>query len=272
MNDRQLKRTLIELAEDGVPAADLWPALRARLAARPAFAEKGNPMLKPVTSGGPTLALRALGTATLIVALLAAALLVTPQGRAWAQSLWQYFTVAPAESFAVEPMPAPDVNAPTDEPPSVNAEVCGDDKACQVASAAELLSYTPIVPAEGFAGLRLEAVQVAGDILNLSYAAQGGGGLVLSQGPDDLTASQWGQVASEAVQPVQVNGAPAEFVQGTFVVPAGSSAAVWEPTAPVLRLRWQIDGRTFELAKLGDPEHLEHLDQAALIALAESIH
>jgi hypothetical protein len=271
MNDKQLKQTLIVLAEDGVPAADLWPALRARLAARPAFAEKGTLMLKPVSGNGPALAVRALGTATLILLLLAAALLVTPQGRAWAQSVWQYFTVAPADSFAVEPVPAPDVNAPTAEPPSVNANECGADMACQVASAAELLGYAPIVPAEGFAGLRLEAVQVAGDILNLSYTAQGGGGLVLSQGPGDLTASHWDEVAPEAVQAVQVNGTPAEFVQGTFVVYPDSSTAVWEPSAPVLRLRWERDGRTFELAKLGAPEHLEHLDQAALIALAETI-
>lgn len=272
MNDKQLKQILTQLAEDGVPAdANLWPALRTRLAGHPALGAtmKGDPMLKPILAQ-PRLA-RTLGVTTLAVLLLATALLVTPQGRAWAQRLWQFFTLAPADTFAVTPMANPQADAPTAAPPSVNAGECGADLACQVASAGDLLGFTPRVPANGFPGLKLEAVQAAGGILRLSYTAQGGGGLVLSQGQGDLTASRWDEVAAEAVEPVQVGAAAGEFVQGTFVVPAGSDTAVWSADAPVLRLRWQQGGRYFELAKLGDPEHLEHLDKAALIALAETI-
>jgi hypothetical protein len=274
MNDKHIQQTLIQLAEDGVPAdANLWPALRAQLAARtgPAFAEKGTPMLKPVTGGAWPLAARALGAATLTLLLLAAALLVTPQGRAWAQSVWQFFSVAPADSFAVQPVAPPQADAPTAVAPSVNAAECGADLACQVRSAETLLGFTPVVPDEGFAGLTLQAVDAAGGILRLSYAAQGGGGLVLSQGQGDLTASRWDEVAAEAVEAVQVGDVPGEYVQGTFVVPAGSSTAIWNSDAVVLRLRWQQGDRYFELAKLGDPEHLEYLDKAALIALAETI-
>jgi hypothetical protein len=274
MDDKHLQQTLLRLAEDGVPAdANLWPALRARLAARtgPALAEKGTPMLKSVAGGAWPLAARALGAATVTLLLLVAALLATPQGRAWAQSVWQFFSVAPADSFAVQPVADPAAGSPTAVAPSVNAAECGADLACQVQSAEALLGFTPVVPDERFAGLTLQAVDAAGGILRLSYAAQGGGGLVLSQGQGDLTASRWDEVAAEAVEAVQIGGVPGEFVQGTFVVPAGSSSAVWNSDAPVLRLRWQQDDRYFELAKLGDPEYLEHLDKAALIALAETI-
>ena len=275
MNEKQINQTLTQLAEDGVPAdANLWPALRARLAGpQPAaFAEKGTPMLKPVSGGPLALAFRAVGTASLAVLLLAAALLITPQGRAWAQSVWQFFTLAPAESFPVTPVAASEADAPTAEPPSVNAAECGADLDCQLDSAKALLGFTPVVPAEDFAGLQLDAVDASDGLLRLSYSAHGGGGLVFTQGGADLIDSRWNQVAPGAVELVQVNGAPAEFVQGTFVVPADSSTAIWDSTAPVLRLRWQgSDGRYFELAKLGAPEHLDYLDEAALIALAESI-
>jgi hypothetical protein len=274
MNDQQIKDTLTQLAEDGVPAeANLWPALRARLARgrAPAFDMKGTLMLKPVFGGSQARAARTLAAATLAMLLLAAALLVTPQGRAWAQSLWQFFTLAPADSFAVEPVANPQADAPTAAPPSVNAGECGADLACQVRSAEALVGFTPVVPAEGFAGLTLQAVDAAGGILRLSYVAQGGGGLVLSQGQGDLTASQWDEVAAGAVETVQIGGGTGEFVQGTFVVPAGSSTAVWDAEAPVLRLRWQAGDRHFELAKLGAPEYLDHLDKEALIALAEGL-
>ncbi len=274
MNEQQIKHSLTQLAEDGVPAdANLWPALRRRLAASeaPAFGTKGTPMLKPVFGGQTLRYARAAGAASLAVALLAAALLVTPQGRAWAQSVWQFFTVAPADSFAVEPVANPQADAPTAAPPAVNPGECGADLACQVAAAETLLGFVPIVPADGFAGLTLEAVDATGGILRLSYVAPGGGGLVLSQSQGDLTASRWDEVPVDVVETVAVGGGTGEFVRGSFAVPAGASTAVWDADVPVLRLRWQQGDRYLELAKLGDPEPLEHLDKEALIALAEGL-
>ena len=277
MNDEQLKHTLTQLAEDGVPAdANLWPALRTRLAGArsPALAEKGFPMLKPVSGGTQPLAARTLGAVTLALLLLTAAVLVTPQGRAWAQSVWQYFTVAPADSFAVEPVLAPEAGAATAAPPSVNAEECGADLACQVRSAEALLSFTPVIPEVGIRGTTLVAVSVDADgqMLRLSYAAPQGGGLVLSQGRGPLSQSPWEEVPADAVEPVKVGAYDGEYVQGTFVVYSQSGTqAEWNPDAPIQRLRWQVGDLVFEIEKMGDPEPIEYLDRDALIALAESL-
>ncbi len=62
-----------------------------------------------------------------------------------------------------------------------------------------------------------------------------------------------------------------EFVQGTFVLMVGESSATRNPSAPILRLRWMKDDTWFELTKFGDVEAIEYLDQAGMIALAESL-
>lgn len=79
------------------------------------------------------------------------------------------------------------------------------------------------------------------------------------------------RAATERSIPVKIGELDGEFVQGTFVVFAGETSASWNPGAPILRLRWVKDGIWFEMAKFGDVESIEYLDQAGMIALAESL-
>jgi hypothetical protein len=60
-------------------------------------------------------------------------------------------------------------------------------------------------------------------------------------------------------------------VQGTFVVYPGEILATWNPEAAIFRLRWLQNDIWFEIAKYGNVEEIEYLDQAGLIELAESL-
>jgi hypothetical protein len=275
MNDKTLTNMLKHLAEDAVPAdADLWPALRAQLDARADVL--AYPKGRSTMNGSPArpARLRWVGVSTLAALAVAAVLLITPQGRALAQSVWLFFNPASSEAFAVPDAPGATEpsTGPTAVAPSFAADTCGADLKCQLgaAEAAVGLEALTIADQPALSWTYVEAYPSSGTLI-LGYTADGGGGLVLSQSRGDLPTSPWEAVPADKAQVVTVNGQPAEYVEGTFVVYPGAAEATWNADAPVQRLRWRADGVLFELSKLGDPQTLEHLDMAAMVAVAESL-
>lgn len=276
MNDETLTHLLDQLAEDAVPAeADVWPAVRAQLDTRPRAPAypKGWLTMNP-TNTSPA-RLRWLGLSTLLVVALAAALLALPAGRALAQSLWLFFNPAAAAEFDVpEAMGASEPGSgPTAMPPSFAADTCGADLACQLAAAEAAVGLTALTLPADLADLSwtyVEAYPESGTLI-LGYTATGGGGLVLGQSRGDLPTSPWEAVPADKAVAVTVNGAAAEYVEGTFVIYPGAAEAVWNADAPIQRLRWRTGDVLYELTKMGDPAVLEYLDQAALVALAERL-
>ncbi len=105
------------------------------------------------------------------------------------------------------------------------------------------------------------------------YNAVGGGsGLSITQAKGEIDSVIWEQVPSEAVvEKVKVGAFDGEYVQGMFVVKAGATSAVWEPSAPMRRLRWREGETMFELALMGHVHAVEWLERDTLIALAESM-
>ena len=288
MNEKRTTDLLNQLAEDAVPAeTNLWPALRATLAHKqPPVATVSSGELKGHLTMTPSInsaaRLRWVGVTTFVILALAAALVLLPQGRALAQSLWLFFNPAPAESFTVDPEltagdPAVEAgepsNAPTAVAPSFAADVCGADLTCQLNAAAEAAGLSVQQLPADVANLTWTYVQAFPDqgTVILGYMATGGGGLVLSQSRNDLPSAVWEEVPADKAVAVTVNGAPAEYVEGTFVLYPGAEEAVWSEDGPVQRLRWEADGVLYELQKMGDPPALADMDQAALIALAERI-
>lgn len=276
MDDKTVTHLLDQLAEDAVPAeADVWPAVRAQLDARPSAPAhpKGWLTMNP-THASPA-RLRWVGISTLVVVALAAALLALPQGRALAQSLWLFFNPAAADAFDVpEAMGAIEPSTgPTAMPPAFAADTCGADLACQLAAAEAAVGLMALtLPADlpDLGWTYVEAYPESGTLI-LGYTATGGGGLVLGQSRGDLPTSPWEAVPADKAVAVTVNGAAAEYVEGTFVVYPGAAEATWDATAPIQRLRWRAGDVLYELTKMGDPDVLEHLDQAALVALAERL-
>lgn len=243
-----------------------------------------------------------------VLAALAIALLVatTPQGRAFAQTIFRFFVPAQSESFPVpesfnvvevsspastfalplETVSPPSNNASMDTPVIPPASLAGTPSCdtaseisgyvCQIALAESQVGFDarefPAIP-QGyvFAGAQSDAALRS---LTINYDVfEGGGSLTLQQGEGDLliSTSSWGEVPASAIQQVEVNGKYAEFARGTFAVLPGASSATWITDAPVVRLRWSEGDRWFSLEKFGDTAPVEYLDQEALIALAASL-
>ena len=105
MNRSPIHSTLHRLAEEAIPPAevDLWPAIRSLLGTRNAHS-KGDFSMK--TSFAHNRLLSFIAVTVLVVLLIAAALLFTSQGRAFARSALQFFTRAESDTLL----------APTSEP------------------------------------------------------------------------------------------------------------------------------------------------------------
>ncbi len=111
-----------------------------------------------------------------------------------------------------------------------------------------------------------------GNAVHLEYqAANNEGYLIITQSKHGFLQSDWDAAPETAVIPVQIGDIPGELVQGTFVAYAGAETAEWNSLAPVLRLRWMQDGIWFEMGRYGSAHAVTQLDQADLVALAESL-
>ena len=192
---------------------------------------------------------------------------VTPQGRAFAQDVLQFFTRTEDTAFPLQPSQivtgAPDLSAPTAEPPAPLISIA--EAEAQVGFGVAELPFVP----DGFNYL---GARLYGNAVNIEYATQGyGGHLSIMQSQKGFIQSEWDKVPAHAVVPVKVGELDGEFAQGTFVVYAGETSATWEPDAAILRLRWVKDGVWFAMTKHGDVQVIEYLDQAGMIELAESL-
>ena len=146
---------------------------------------------------------------------------------------------------------------------------------CQVSSVEAAVGFDAKEPPDDIPGLvfeRAEANPTLG-VLGLHYKAIGGGTeLIITQSRTDLVALGWGEVPLSAnVEKVKIGQYDGEYVQGTFIVRPGATSAVWEPNAPVQRLRWREGNRLFGIDMFGRTASVEYLGKEALIALAESL-
>jgi hypothetical protein len=263
MDNKEIKSILEDAVEQEIPSSqiDLLPAVKASLVAGQSFqqGEKMNPTISRRT--------QRLALTTLTVAVLMTLALITPQGRAFAQTILQFFTRAESNSFPLQPSQIAtnpeDPSLPTAEAPAPLTSVV--EAEAQVGfDAAEF----PTVP-EAFEYL---GARLYGNAISIEYGVpSGGGNLILMQSKDGFVQSDWDKAPAESITPVRINGLDGEFVQGTFVVRAGETSATWNADAAILRLRWMKDGIWFEMTKFGDVEPIEYLDRDAMIALAERL-
>jgi hypothetical protein len=264
MDDRKIRSILQDALEEEIPSSQvkLWPAVKASLVAGKHQLQQGEKMNTTKLHRIPRITFAIL----VIVALLAVAF-VTPQGRAFAQSVLQFFMRADSTTFPLRlsqtTTSEPDPSAPTAEPPAPLTNVA-EAEAQAGFDAAEL----PFVP-DGFNYL---GARLYGKAICIEYEPQGGGGhLFIMQSQEGFIQSDWDKVPVHAIVPVKIGELDGEFARGTFVVYAGQTSATWNPNAPVLRLRWVKDGVWFEMTKFGDAKAIQYLDQAGLIELAESL-
>jgi hypothetical protein len=265
MDDKKIQSILRDALEEEIPSSEirLWPAIQASLVAGKHHpVQQGERMHATETRRWQRVALT-----VLMVVALAMVALMTPPGRAFAQTVLQFFRRAESNVLPLpgEQIPSPEEAQalPTAQPPAPIVSVAEAERTAGF-DAYEL----PTVP-EGF--VFVGAMGTPGSI-NIQYEAVGGGGaLVVTESTDGFIQSEWDQAPVEAIFQVKIGELDAEIVQGTYVVYPGETVAKWNSDAPILRLRWIEDGIWFEMAKFGDVERIEYLDRDRLIELAQSI-
>lgn len=264
MKDKNVQSILHDALEEDIPSSqiNLWPRVKERLVAGRNTSFQQGEKMNPIRSRHRRFAM----TALMLIALLVVALR-TPQGRAFAQNIVQFFTRAESNTFPLQPSQVAtnesDLLSPTSEPPASLMSIADAEMQAGF-DAAEL----PFVP-DGFNYL---GARLYGNAISIEYEATGGGGhLIIMQSKDGFIQSDWDKVPAEAVIPVQVGQGNGEFVQGTFVVPAGETSATWNLDAPIFRLRWMNNDVWFDMTKFGAVEAIEYLDQNGMIKLAESL-
>src|SRR5512145_258778 len=238
MDKKELKSILQDALEDQIPASqvNLLPAVQARLVARKqSLVQQGENMNK-------THSRKLVFSAIAIVALLSVAF-VTPQGRALAQSVVQFFNRSKSH---VIPLPADQIVSPEDAQamPTAAAPAPFVSVAEAEKSAGFDIKELASVP-NGFNFLGVMALEGS---VSIQYEARGGGGtLVINESTDGFMQSEWDQAPPEAISQVRIGNLDAEMVQGGYVVYAGEVVGRWNPDAPILRLRWIQDGIWFEM-------------------------
>ena len=265
MDDKKIQSILRDALEEEIPSAEikLWPAIRASLVAgKNISVQQGERM-----NGTQLRRTQRVAFTIFLIVTLATVALITPQGRAFAQTVLQFFRRAESNTLPLptEQIASPDEAQamPTAQPPAPIVSVAEAERTAGF-DAQEL----PTVP-EGF--VFAGAMGTPGSI-NIQYEAVGGGGaLIVTESTDGFIQSEWDQAPVEAISQVKIGELDAEIVQGTYVVYPGETVAKWNSDAPILRLRWIEDGIWFEMAKFGDVERIEYLDRDRLIDLAESM-
>lgn len=288
MNNEPLQTLLRRLAEEAAPPTDidLWPKICARTSE---ISLSGDSRMNH-----PSLP-RLVAMTVFVIFLLGAILLLTPQGRAWGQNLFQFFSTTEEKSIPIPTewvMPVPPTVTPvptyllpletvdvaTEYPTSTPDSSCTSDEArstytCQVQAVEEQAGFDawelPLDP-KGMKFSKISFEPSRASITTEFVVITGGGALSLQQGISQFPEDDWGQVPSDAIEQVSVNGQYAEFVSGAFMIYPDTQAEVWEPGG-LLRLRWQDGERWFSLEKMGDPYPIEWIGKDEMLALAESL-
>ena len=301
MNDKLFQSHIRQLAEQAVPDdVDLWPAIHNQLS----ITHKAGTATNAHNSHRR---IRTLAIPTLVILLLLVLFFVTPWGQALAQSMFRFFSAAPAESF---PLPTEQIQAYTEPttpatfaaqlqlvdptsiapgetatpaPPAFKApDISGCEEAqasftyrCQVSSAEAAVGFNLKEPPGDLKGLVFSRAYANPTlhITTLSYTAIGGGSeLTISQARGDMPGFRWDEVPpSAAVERVKVGEYDGEYVHGMYVVKGGSKSATWLAGAPEQRLRWREGGMLFEIRVDGNVERVEYLDKNTMVTLAESL-
>jgi hypothetical protein len=253
---------LQDALEQEIPASqvNLWSGVKERLVAGKNISFQQGEKMKSVRSRR----LPRVACTVLMVVILLTMVLITPQGRAFAQDILKFFRRAESNMIPLSPdqivEPEKAQAIPTAVPPA---------PLITISDAYQVVGFGFLVP-EVPDGFELLGARASSTSISIEYQARGSSGaLLLNESSRGFIESEWDRAPAEAISQVKIGDIDAEMVQGTFVVFPGEIVARWNPDAPILRLRWTFDGVWYEMAKIGNVEAIETLDREALLELAE---
>lgn len=192
--------------------------------------------------------------------------LATPQGKTWAQTIIHFFTRAESDALPVQSFQRTAIpTTVTPDPADINN---ANLTVSQVEQQAGYHVFEPAKLPEGlsFVGATFDAGKHS---VRLFYRDDEMNGFVLREEPfqqsDDCELC--GKVgASAGVEPVQIGGAPGEYVQGVWKLTDHGPEWVSDPYLQTVR--WQVNGMAFELLYMGSPDSFTKSD---MVAMAESV-
>jgi hypothetical protein len=278
MDNKKIQSILQDALEKEIPSSkvNLWQAVKTSLVAGKQQGEKMN-----------TTKLRRISRAaliTLMIVVLLALALITPQGRAFAHSILQFFVRSQSDAI---PMPTtqpmtwvdvtPGVPAATMTPlpaMAVFANECGDigSPTCTVEQIRSKVDFTVKEPGNLPEGLYFIGATGGPDSIQISYQYKDMSGSLY------ITEKRWTGIpspqtdlvgASAKVEQVQIGGLTGEYFTGIFVAADEGNVAHWDPYFFGLEtLRWVDDGISYTMEYAYPPAPL---GKEGMAALAESM-
>jgi hypothetical protein len=281
MDNKNIQSILQDALEEQFPSSQiqLWPAVEAGLVAnKHSLFQRAEKMDSPKRQR-----LQRTAFAILITAILLTIALITPQGRAFAQSILEFFVRTETDSLPVPTEPVnwvemtPGVVHPTGTarpPMAVFADDCGDfpEPACSVEQIREKVDFIVKELRNIPEGMYFIGATGGPDTVFLKYEFENNsGGLTIFEerwlGKPAEGTSEVG--ASAIVETVQIGDLAGEYYRGSFVMQAGDSETTWDPTFQAETLRWVDDDISYTLQYDFTSQML--LGKEGLVALAESM-
>jgi hypothetical protein len=279
MDNKNIQSILQDALEEQIPSSqvELWPAVKASLVAGKTLQQGEN-----MNTTQPRRISRAALITLTIVVLLALAL-ITPQGRAFAQTILLFFVRTESDAIPVptsEPVNwvdlTPGVPSATRTPQpamAIFANDCGDygNPICTVEQIRSKVDFTVKEPANIPKGLYFIGATGGPDSIHLLYYYENHSGSFI------VTVERWAGApspqtdligASARVEEVHIGGLTGEYFKGIFVSESEGNVATWDPDFGIETLRWVEDGisYTMEYSYPSAP-----LGKEGMAALAESM-
>src|SRR5215207_2472251 len=213
---------------------------------------------------------------------------LTPQGRAFAQSIIEFFITTDQSSSPLSEEELDSIYAP-DPPRALSlvdvtplaplSDYCSNPEGlgtyeCEIQRVELRLGYDLKEFLTNPSGWYFRQAMSSQDYAVITYQT-GGGYLDLRQGignfPPDHPDIDWGKVLSSTDQSVKIDDYQGEYVNGSFSLKNGASELTWDSTGSDQRIRWKEGERWFEILALSGPGASGYLDREALILLASNM-
>lgn len=228
---------------------------------------------------------RALIVIYVAVALFIAFIGLTPQGRAFAQTIFKFFTTTDQTSIPlsreeidlfystatpyalslVEVTPVPLWSEYCSNPEDVGTYQC-EVQGIEKQRTIDLKEFSTNPSGYTFVNVMYYFPSFA------IYYENSNGSILLRQGIGDFPLdSDWDKVPSSAVQPVRIGEYDGEYVAGFFGLKNGDTEATWIDMGDQQRIRWREGRRWFEILAFAGPGTSGYLDKLALTSLATNM-
>ena len=237
MNNQKLQSILDDTLQKEIPSSEiqLWPAVKVALDAGHFASVQQGEKMNSLKRWQHT----AVITVTVVLLLVLAS--VTPHGRAFAQSLLQFFTRAESDTFYMEPS-----DLTVEETTPFLAE-CGSwiQPTCSMEQIRSKVDFEVKELGMLPQGMYFGGATGGPDLIGFAYVYGDqdrlGGQLSVSVEPADKP-STWLVAKSANVEKVQIGDLPGEYYTGILFQDEHGNVT-WQPNDPQATLRWQ-DGES----------------------------